>query len=472
MSRSAVSKIAWMGKARTLAFWFLALLVAASIGGLLGVKPAGAAEFRVNSTADAADALLGDGQCSTEVLPVGTRGICTLRAAIEEANANDASVSDTITFSSGLSGTITLTQGELAIANDNTTGPDLTIEGPEGSGLTVNANNSSRVFLVGSGADVAIDRITITGGRAEGSTPDNIQSQGGGILSYGNLTLTNSTVSGNTATNASGGIYNVFGALTITNSTVSANTSTNSSGGGIYNAGTARLTNTIVARNRATADPDVGGMAFDSEGNNLIGNTGGSTGWSASDLLNQQKPLLGPLQNNGGPTNTLALWPGSPAIDAADNDRCPAVDQRGITRKDGDGDRTVICDIGAYERSDLSSPKVSSTTPPTGATGVKRRTNLTAAFSEKMTRTTLNKSTFKLFKVNSNGSTTQITNVTVSSSTDGLNVTLNPSNLLAANTKYKVVVSTQARDLAGNQLDQSPTKADKQQKAWTFKTGG
>jgi len=434
-----------MGKARTLAFWFLALLVAASIGGLLGVKPAGAAEFRVNSTADAADALLGDGQCSTEVLPVGTRGICTLRAAIEEANANDASVSDTITFSSGLSGTITLTQGELAIANDNTTGPDLTIEGPEGSGLTVNANNSSRVFLVGSGADVAIDRITITGGRAEGSTPDNIQSQGGGILSYGNLTLTNSTVSGNTATNASGGIYN---------------------------AGTARLTNTIVARNRATADPDVGGMAFDSEGNNLIGNTGGSTGWSASDLLNQQKPLLGPLQNNGGPTNTLALWPGSPAIDAADNDRCPAVDQRGITRKDGDGDRTVICDIGAYERSDLSSPKVSSTTPPTGATGVKRRTNLTAAFSEKMTRTTLNKSTFKLFKVNSNGSTTQITNVTVSSSTDGLNVTLNPSNLLAANTKYKVVVSTQARDLAGNQLDQSPTKADKQQKAWTFKTGG
>ena len=445
MSRSAVSKIAWMGKARTLAFWFLALLVAASIGGLLGVKPAGAAEFRVNSTADAADALLGDGQCSTEVLPVGTRGICTLRAAIEEANANDASVSDTITFSSGLSGTITLTQGELAIANDNTTGPDLTIEGPEGSGLTVNANNSSRVFLVGSGADVAIDRITITGGRAEGSTPDNIQSQGGGILSYGNLTLTNSTVSGNTATNASGGIYN---------------------------AGTARLTNTIVARNRATADPDVGGMAFDSEGNNLIGNTGGSTGWSASDLLNQQKPLLGPLQNNGGPTNTLALWPGSPAIDAADNDRCPAVDQRGITRKDGDGDRTVICDIGAYERSDLSSPKVSSTTPPTGATGVKRRTNLTAAFSEKMTRTTLNKSTFKLFKVNSNGSTTQITNMTVSSSTDGLNVTLNPSNLLAANTKYKAVVSTQARDLAGNQLDQSPTKAGKQQKAWTFKTGG
>jgi len=396
-----------------------------------------------------------------------------------------------------LSGTITLTQGELGIANDNITGPDLTIEGPEGSGLTVSANNSSRVFLVGSDADVAIDRLTITGGRAEGSTPDNIQSQGGGILSFGNLTFTNSTVSGNTATNASGGIYNVFGALTITNSTVSANTSsnkgggilsygtlmlthstvsantsTNGSGGGIYNAGTARLTNTIVARNRATADPDVGGMAFDSEGNNLIGNTGGSTGWSASDLLNQQKPLLGPLQNNGGPTNTLALWPGSPAIDAADNDRCPAVDQRGITRKDGDGDRTVICDIGAYERSDLSSPKVSSTTPPTGATGVKRRTNLTAAFSEKMTRTTLNKSTFKLFKVNSNGSTTQITNVTVSSSTDGLNVTLNPSNLLAANTKYKVVVSTQARDLAGNQLDQSPTKAGKQQKAWTFKTGG
>ena len=92
-----------------------------------------------------------------------------------------------------------------------------------------------------------------------------------------------------------------------------------------------------------------------------------------------------------------------------------------------------------------------------------------------MTRSTLNSSTFKLFKVNSDGSTTQITNVTVSSTTDGLKATLNPfgtsSTLLGANTTYRAVLTTGARDLAGNQLDQSPTITGKQLKVWIFKTG-
>jgi hypothetical protein len=65
--------------------------------------------------------------------------------------------------------------------------------------------------------------------------------------------------------------------------------------------------------------------------------------------------------------------------------------------------------------------------------------------------------------------------VTVSSNTNGLTATLNPfgtsPTLLAANTNYRVVVTTGARDLAGNQLDQSPTVAGKQQKVWTFRTG-
>ena len=126
MIRSAASKVVWVARARTLALWFLVLLVAASIGVLVGAKPAHAAELRVNSTDDAHDyAPGGDGQCSTEAVPVGTRGTCTLRAAIEEANANDTS--DTISFSSSLSGTITLTLGQLAIAED-ISGPDLTIE--------------------------------------------------------------------------------------------------------------------------------------------------------------------------------------------------------------------------------------------------------------------------------------------------------------------------------------------------------
>ncbi len=108
---------------------------------------------------------------------------------------------------------------------------------------------------------------------------------------------------------------------------------------------------------------------------------------------------------------------------------------------------------------DTIKPKVAGATP-TG-TGVKRNTNITATFSEKMNRSTLTKSTFKLYKVKADGSTTQITNVTVSLNFDALKATLNPfgtsSTLLAANTKYKVVVTIGAKDLANNPLDQNPT---------------
>jgi hypothetical protein len=86
----------------------------------------------------------------------------------------------------------------------------------------------------------------------------------------------------------------------------------------------------------------------------------------------------------------------------------------------------------------------------------------------------INKSTFKLFKVNPDGTQTQITNVTVALSTDGLVATLNPfgsstTTHLARNTKYKAVITTGAKDVAGNPLDQSTT-AGLQQKTWTFTT--
>ena len=88
----------------------------------------------------------------------------------------------------------------------------------------------------------------------------------------------------------------------------------------------------------------------------------------------------------------------------------------------------------------------------------------------------ITKSTFKLFKVKPDGSTTQITNVSVKLTTDGLVAKLNPfgtsSTVLAENTKYKGVITTGAKDVAGNQLDQSPTTAGLQQKGWTFNTKG
>lgn len=115
---------------------------------------------------------------------------------------------------------------------------------------------------------------------------------------------------------------------------------------------------------------------------------------------------------------------------------------------------------------DTTKPTVIGTTPLNRATNVARGTNLTATFSEKMNPSTLTKSTFKLFKVNPDGTQTQVTDVVVSLSSDGLKAKLDPfgtkTTLLASNTKYKAVVTTGAKDLTGIALAQ--------QNSWTFTT--
>jgi N-acetylglucosamine-6-sulfatase len=120
---------------------------------------------------------------------------------------------------------------------------------------------------------------------------------------------------------------------------------------------------------------------------------------------------------------------------------------------------------------DTTRPRVTSTSPAANATGVAPSTNVIATFSEKMMASSINPTTFKLLKVTSSG-TTQITNVSVSLSTDGLTATLNPfgssTTVLARGTKYKAVVSTGAKDMASNQLDQNSTTTGLQQKTWLF----
>jgi hypothetical protein len=142
---------------------------------------------------------------------------------------------------------------------------------------------------------------------------------------------------------------------------------------------------------------------------------------------------------------------------------CSATDEAGNTAS-GSFDITV---------QDTTAPRVSAATPI--GTGIGRGANVAATFSEKMRPASITKSTFKLFKVTSSG-TTQVTNGTVTLSSNGLKATLNPfgtsSTMLAKNTKYKVVVTTGAEDLAGNALDQNPTTVGNQQKTWTFTTKG
>jgi hypothetical protein len=463
---------------RPLVLLMLAVVAASVMAVVLLASPAHAANYTVSNTADS--------------------GAGSLRRAIINANAS-TSVADTIVFDQSLSGqTITLASELPAI-----TGPaGLTIDGGKAK-ITISGNNAVGVFVVlssiGADGNLTLNNLTVAngyvdnrvdgrymGGAIDNSTHSTLTVRnstlsgntaffGGGIINDGSATLINSTLSGNTATGAGGGILNGNnGTLTLTNSTLSGNSvlSDTGGGGGIDNYGSSNVRNTIVAGNTSTSGtgPDARSSSntFNSLGHNLIGNTADATGFGSSDLKNLD-PLLGPLQNNGGPTDTRALLPGSPAVDTGANSGCPTTDQRGVARpQDGDGNGTVVCDIGAYE-GDLTSPKVASTTP--SGISVKRGVNPTATFSEKMTSTSVTKSTFKLFKVTSTGSTTQTTNVTVALSSDGLKATLNASNLLAANTKYKAVVTTGARDLAGNQLDQSSTTSGKQQKVWTFKTG-
>jgi hypothetical protein len=174
-------------------------------------------------------------------------------------------------------------------------------------------------------------------------------SDGGGCsnnaTSFG-LSLVNCTLANNTAVTGGGALYNYRASiLHVANSTIAGNTTTNPGtiGGGLDNFGAATLFDTIVATNTAPgAGPDVAG-AIISSGRNLVGNPGGGSGFVASDPLGRN-PLLAPLGSYGGPTQTMALLPGSPAIDAGDNANAPATDQRGFARI-----VHGVIDIGAFE---------------------------------------------------------------------------------------------------------------------------
>ena len=161
---------------------------------------------------------------------------------------------------------------------------------------------------------------------------------GGGIYNRESVTLTNSTISNNEAWWEGTGFYNNGGTANITASTIKDNTG-RVDFASVHNDGsTVTLTNTIIA-NR-TGDSCSGSVT--SLGHNL--DTDGTCGLSATGDLSNTDPLLGPLQDNGGPTFTHALLPDSPAIDAGDDASCPDTDQRGVARPQG-----AACDIGAYE---------------------------------------------------------------------------------------------------------------------------
>jgi len=235
--------------------------------------------------------------------------------------------------------------------------------GPAGGSLSVTDStvdgNSSDDDGGGIRTDFGADALTVVRSTI---SRDTAGGDGGGISFTTNdfLTLINSTISSNTSGNFGGGIDfppEIQIDASLLNSTITENATT-IQGGGFNNegSGTVQLKNTIVAANRLTggnssASPgsDVFG-AFSSQGNNLIGNSDGSTGFGVGDLSGSPSSPLGPqlanLANNGGLTETHLPQVGSPAIDTGNNSGAPATDQRGIARPQPSGG-TV--DIGAVE---------------------------------------------------------------------------------------------------------------------------
>ena len=394
-------------------------------------------------------------------------GAGSLRKAVADANA--AAGDDVIDFDPALTGTITLTTGELSITSN------ISIIKSGASVIAVSGNNASRVFNIAAGATVTIDNLSIVNGKGEGSGGGvlnagtlnlsnsivsgntaiytgtssgnadgggisnsgtlNIQTatitnntasvtnlgtasgggisntgtaavvnssvisnnsigkpdaRGGGISNTGMFTLSNSTVGNNSASSSSansngqgGGIYNAApGALTVRNSTIGFNTASAfaADGGGIFNtAGTVTIGNTIVSNNNTTNNGtttarDISGTVS-SAGNNLISNATGSAGWAASDKLNQPS-FITQLGNYGGPTQTFALLPNSPAIDMGNNANAPATDQRGSVRI-----VNGTIDIGAFE----NNPTGVVDAIPNGAVGASYNQQLATAQSSALT---------------------------------------------------------------------------------------
>jgi hypothetical protein len=212
----------------------------------------------------------------------------------------------------------------------------------DGAILTVSYSTVRSNFAhFGGGIGINGGMVTLTNSTLTG----NSAGVGAGVLNLfsGILSVSNCTFAGNSAADEGGAIENDTGAIaTVDNSTVSVNSAAR--GGGVFNDGSLACRDTILAGNTAADGPDLFGNLI-SQGHNLFGDGTGGNGFDVSDLLNVN-PLLGPLQDNGGPTWTIPLLPGSPAVDAGGSQDVPEWDQRGA------GFPRVVdnrMDIGAFQ---------------------------------------------------------------------------------------------------------------------------
>jgi hypothetical protein len=291
-----------------------------------------------------------------------------------------------------VTGTILLTSKLPQLASDTT------ITGPGADLLAINGQADKHLYAgplfdIPAGVTVHISGLTLTNGQGysepggiynkgtlmlKESTVSNSRqidgcSCGGGIRNNGNMTISGSTISGNSVAftesqERGGGIFN-GGVMNILNSTVSGNNVLDGNGAGIYNAGSLDIRfSTITQNGGGFGWSNVGGILNQGGSQKLklystivAGNTSDSDtgddnlegGYTGSSNLIGGDPMLGPLQYNGGHTQTHAVLPGSPALDAGDNTNAPQYDQR------GPGFPRIVngtVDIGAFEVQSTGAP--------------------------------------------------------------------------------------------------------------------
>ncbi len=334
--------------------------------------------------------------------------VASLINAMNCANSNGAGTNDTIN--------LTNSTYTLLFVNASSTGLPPVVSVATSGTLTINGNGATiarsavggtpefRLVYVNIGANLTLNRVTLTNGRytAPGDGGGAIRndgtlllnqstvslssaSVGGGILSTnasslvvlgstltGNAALTgggianrgstlkiiNSTLFNNSATDSAatsgGGAIEIGLSTSVTqiiNSTIAGNNAFTSSKSGIYQKdGTLTVQNTIVANNTGGGNCAFVGGTFTDGGNNLESAATCGFGGAVGQGVN---PLLGSLASNGGPTQTMALLPGSPAINRGSNAK--AVDQNGsalTTDQRGAGFNRIfgaLVDVGAYE---------------------------------------------------------------------------------------------------------------------------
>jgi len=316
--------------------FLLSTMIVLSLG--LFPRAASAANFVVSKTADT-----DDGACNSD---------CSLREAVYAANA--AAGADTITFNPTV---FAAPRKTIVPAWSINPSDSVTITAPA-AGLVVSSSLNRNIFSVtNADAIVSIVGLTLSNGNTgvenEGTlTLTNCTMNGNnyGIINYGvAATLINCTLTGNGdagllngrnpggsgryASKPSGGVTtrSDTSTATLTNCTVSENTAESGFGAGIWNntGSTVTVKNSIVVGN----DYDTYGDAVTNGGNNIIGGTATAAGLDPDGL-----------QDNGGPSRTIALIAGSPALDTANDAIAPSTDQRGIARPQG-----THSDIGAFE---------------------------------------------------------------------------------------------------------------------------